>query len=318
MFKYLHCLIFSLALLTLLVACDSPAMPTIPPTLTRQPTRAPSPTPRPTPTPTPTATPIPPATLLIQWPGPVSALKPVPIQVKLVPPSGVGITATISAQVYAPASPEEANASAPLEWGRYGLKPQGRNSYSADEPLRLPLEPVAGEWRLVVNVRSSLQVRGTRELVFEPVPIRFRDLGSSLPAGAHMRVPEDFREVIAEGDQWAGRRVWRYEQGEVGLWWAPGPVEPLQLGVALEMLAALTPPEKPALLQSFESADWQGHKGFMFYQDWSEEQFSGESGPGQVLVVQGDDYWLYALRARAIGSDAIPPLALQVWRTFTK
>jgi hypothetical protein len=35
------------------------------------------------------------------------------------------------------------------------------------------------------------------------------------------------------------------------------------------------------------------------------------------LVVQGPDYWLYVLRVRTLGGEAIPPLLRQVWETFS-
>ncbi len=297
--RSLQSAIYSLQLcifLALLAAC-TPATP--PPTPT--PTLTPSPTP--TPFPTPTATPIPPLALTIRWPQRVSALQPVPIEVKLVPPPGVSVTATVRAAVLDPEG---------LPGWQFNLTPREGNRYAADETLQFPLEPPEGDWRLVVYVQSTLEVEGKRELIFRPAPIRFRDLTGDLPTGVDVRVPQDFAVLVAQGDQWAGGRVWRYGDGEIALWWAPGPIEPLLLNNAVVMLETTHDQDAPPRVLGVEEMERQGQMAFLFHEDWP----GAEGGPGEALVVQGPDYWLYVLRMQAIGSDTIPPLLRQVWETF--
>ncbi len=289
---------------TLLAACASAAPPPTPtPTLAPTPTLTPSPTP--IPSPTPTATPIPPLALTIRWPEQVSALQPATIEVELVPPPGVSVTATVSAAVL---DPEES-----LPCWLSDLTLREGNRYTAEEPLQLPLEPLEGDWRLVVYVQSTLSVEGERALVFRPVPIPFRDLIGVLPAGVNIRVPRDFVEAAAHGDQWAGGRVWRYGDGEVALWWAPGPVEPLLLNNAVVMLEATHDPDEPPHVLGVEETEWQGQTAFLFHEDWP----GTNGGPAEALVVQGPDYWLYVLRVRTTGGEHIPLLMRQVWETFT-
>jgi hypothetical protein len=69
--------------------------------------------------------------------------------------------------------------------------------------------------------------------------------------------------------------------------------------------------DHPAVL-STEKVSWQGQPGFLFTEDWPGEG----GGPGKTLVVQGSDYWLYAVRVQATGGRAIPHLLEQVWETF--
>jgi hypothetical protein len=229
----------------------------------------------------------------------------VPIEVELVPPPGVSVTATVNTSVLGPEG---------LPWWTFDLLPREGNLYVADETLQFPLKPPEGDWRLVVYVQSTLEVEGKRELVFRPAPIRFRDLTDTLPAGVDVRVPQDFAEVVAQGDQWAGGRVWRYGGGELALWWAPGPIEPLLLNNAVVMLETTHDPETPPRVLDVEDVEWQGQTAFLFHEEWP----GAEEGPSEALVVQGPDYWLYVLRVRAVGSesDVIPPLLRQVWETF--
>jgi hypothetical protein len=58
---------------------------------------------------------------------------------------------------------------------------------------------------------------------------------------------------------------------------------------------------------------WQDQPGFLFHEEWA----GPDGGPAEALVVQGPDYWLYVLRVRALGAEAIPSLLRQAWRTFT-
>ncbi|OQY21586.1 MAG: hypothetical protein DRJ03_18075 [Chloroflexi bacterium] len=267
------------------------------------PTLVPSPTP--TPTPTPTATPIPPLELTIRWPEQVSALQPVDIQVELAPPPGVSVTATVRAAVLDPQG-------LPYR-GLCDLTPREGNLYAAEEPLELPFEPPAGEWKLVVYVQSTLAVEGEREVIFQPASIPLRDLTDVLPAGADIHAPQRFVEAVSQGDRVAGGRVWRYGGGEVALWWAPGPVEPLLLNNALVMLETTHDPGAAPQVMSVEETEWQGQTAFLFREEWT----GANGGPAEALVAQGPDHHLYVLRVRATGGETIPALLRQVWETFT-
>lgn len=287
------------ASLALLAACTSPtALPTLVPTLAPLPTFAPTPTP----SPTPTATPIPPFVLTIHWPGQVSALQPVPIAVELAPPPGIAATATIRAVVRTPAGER---------YQSFDLQPVGDNRYVSAEPLQLPLQAQEGDWRLDVIVQSTLRVSGEQRLLFRPVPIHCRDLSGVLPSTVNVCVPQDFTEVAAQGDPVAGGRVWRYGSGELGLWWAPGPAEPLLFNNALVMLETTFGLDAPAV-QNVEETAWQGQTAFLFYEDWP----GAEGGPGEALVLQGPDRWLYVLRVRTLDGGEIPAWLRMVRETF--
>ena len=291
------CILICISLALLLAAC-APSTP--PPT----PTPAPAPSPTPTLPPTPTATPIPPLALTIHWPEQVSALQPATIQVELVPPPGVSVTATVRAAVIDPRG---------LPYRTlFDLTPQGGNLYAAEEPLDLALEPLEGDWQLSVYVHSALEVEGEHTVVFQPAPIPFRDLAGILPAGANMQVPQEFVEAAFQGDQVAGGRVWRYGDGEVSLWWAPGPVEPLLLNNAVVMLEVTHDPSAVPQVPGVEETEWQGQTAFLFREDWP----GANGGPAEALVIQGPDHHLYVLRVRATGGEVIPSLLRQVWGTF--
>lgn len=282
--------------LVLLTAC-APAVSS----LSATPTPVPSPTPIPSPTPVPTATPIPPLALTIRWPAQVSALQPVPLEIELLPPPGIPVVAVAQMTVLDPdLSP----------YVQFDLAPREGDLYAAGGSLQLPLEPQEGDWLVLVEVWSALEVEGERRLAFRPTPIRFRDLTGVLPPGAGLRLPEDFEQVAAQGDQTAGARAWRYADGEIALWWAPGPSEPLSHGHALVMLEATYGADAP-LLAAAEETTWQGRAAYLFREEWP-----GTGSPSEVLVIQGPDYWLYALCLRALYGMTIPPLLRQVAETF--
>lgn len=283
--------------LTLPVAC----VPQTPPP-TSTPTSTPSPTL--TPSPTPTTTPIPPMILTIHWPEQASALQPVPVEVELLPPPGMSVTATVHAAVVDPVG---------TLYRDFEMAPQEGNLYAAEELLRLPLEPIEGYWRLAAFVQTELDVEGERELLFRPTPIRFHDLTDVLPGGADLHVPQAFSEIVSRGDQVAGGRVWRYHDGEIALWWAPGPVEPLLLNNAVVMLEATHHPDAPPTVLKSEEVEWREQTAFLFHERWTGE----EGGVAEALVTQGPDYHLYVLRTQAIGAETIPLLLLQVRETFS-
>jgi hypothetical protein len=290
--------------LFILTACDSP---TPPPTLafTYVPTF--TPTPGSTQSPTPTITPIPPLALTIHWPAVVSALQPTPIEVELVPPPGIAASASVRATVLDPDF---------STYQSFVLVPREGNLYVSEDQLRLPLEPAPGDWWLVLNVESELTVSGAKYKSFQPTPVLYRDLTGLLPTAASLRVPQDFAEVQVQGDLTAGGRVWRYEDeatppGEVALWWAPGPQEPLLLNNAVVMLEATYGADAPTVTAT-EETEFQGQTAFRFHETWP----GPEGGPAETLVVQGPDYWLYVLRVRALGGDVIPGLIREVGETF--
>ena len=294
--------------LGLLLASCAP----LPPTLTLIPTFTPTPPPPPTPlptltpipTPTPTPTPIPPIVSNIHWPERASALEPVFIEVELAPPPGVDVAPTVRASVTGPGGQPRQ---------MFDLTPREGNRYAAEEPLSFPLEPPEGNWLLVIYTQSALDVVGERHLLFRPDPIYFRDLADALPAEVDVRVPQDFMEIIAEGDRWAGGRVWNLHSAEMSLWWAPGPAEPLLLNNAIVILEATHDPDQPPAISSIEETEWQGQTAFLFHEDWSEMG----GGPSEAWVIQGPNRWLYVLRVRAMGDGDIPLLFHQVRDTFT-
>jgi len=294
-----------IALLLLAACCPSVPAPT--PAFTFVPTT--TPTPNPTQTLVPTVTPIPPLALTIRWPAKISALQPIPIEVELVPPPGIAVSPKVNATVLDPDF---------RLYQSFVLSPQDGDLYVSADLLRLPLDPAAGDWWVVIYVESELEVRGERATSFRPAPVPFRDLTEVLPPGTDMHVPEDFAEVAAHGDRTAGGRVWRYGDGdaspygEVALWWAPGPVKPLRLNTAVVMLEATYGTDAPTVTGSEEIA-WQGQTAFLFHETWP----GPEGGPAKALVVQGPDYWLYVVRVRALGGESIPPLFHQIWETFT-
>ncbi|MCD6286530.1 MAG: hypothetical protein J7M39_11520, partial [Anaerolineae bacterium] len=193
--------------------------------------------------------------------------------------------------------------------------------YGSPEALQLPLEPLSGYWWLIVHAETQLPVEGTPALFFEIEPVIYRDLTGTLPSGVTLRVPADFREVVAQGNQQAGGRVWQHQDGEVGLWWAPGPTEVLLLSNALVALEATHTADSdargrsdvvPAPVEYFET-EWQGQQTFEFPEIWPEP----DGGPGHAWVIQGPDDWLYILRVRALGWETLPSLHVEVASTFT-
>jgi hypothetical protein len=240
----------------------------------------------------------------IHWPERVSALEPVFVEVELVPPPGVDVAPTVQASVTGPGGQPRLS---------FDLTPREGNRYVAEEPLHFALESPEGDWLLVVYVRSALDVVGERHLLFRPAPIHFRDLADVLPAGVDVRVPQDFVEIVAEGDQWAGGRVWRFGDAEMALWWAPGPAEPLLLNNAIVMLEATYDSAELPGVSSVEETEWQGQTAFLFHEDWS----AMDGGPSEALVIQGPDHWLYVLRVRALDDEDVPLLLYRVRETFT-
>jgi hypothetical protein len=165
-------------------------------------------------------------------------------------------------------------------------------------------------------VTTELPVVGDHALFFEPAPVTYRGV-EGLPAEAQMQVPTAFEEVVAQGTTWAGGRVWTHDDGEVALWWTPGPTEELLLSnavVVLEAALAADPRyETIPTLTEAEPITWDGWPGFEFPERWPD----AEGGVGRAWVVQGPGFWLYTLRVRALQGDELPPVHRAVAQRFT-
>ncbi|MFP4346194.1 MAG: hypothetical protein ACLFU8_15970 [Anaerolineales bacterium] len=286
-------------LLLLLTACGTP---TPPPTPTTTPTITLTPSPTPTPTVTPTATPVPPITVSLDWPAEVSGLEPFLIEADVVPPPGVPADPGVSAEVF-----DAGGAS----YATFTLYPRVLPRYVSTEPLQLPLIPAEGEWRLVLEVASPLDVTGDEALTFYPEPVPFRDLTGVLPEGVSLLVPEAFVEVAAQGDTFAGKRIWRHGDEQLELWWAPGPAEPLLFDTAVVMLESTYEEDAPDV-ETREEGTLQEQPLFVFDEVWH----GSRSGEGEARVIQGPDRWLYVLRLRAMDDEGVSPLLCEVASTF--
>ncbi len=276
-----------------LTACTV-STPTPPPTPTALPT--PTLTPTATPSPTPTATPLPPLAVSIRSLDAVSAVAPRPITVDLTPPPEHVPPPTLLATVLDPNH---------VTFARFELAYQGGGRYVSSEPLRLPLAPLPGSWRVAVGVNTQRALIGDQSMRFEPAAIAHRALTDTLPSGVTLRVPEAFEEVSAQGNVHAGGRVWRYQAGELALWWAPGPTEPLQGDTALMLLEATRGPDAPALTD-FAATAWGERDAFAF------QEASGSKG----WVLQDANYQLYVLRVRPPADEHVAQLVLEVAQTF--
>jgi len=293
--------LFLPVLSSLMISC----MPVGPMPITLMPTLAPtvSSTSTPVLSPTPTVTPVPPHVVNIRWPERASALEPVTIKVDVQSPRGFAEELRVSAILF---NPENVPVwSADLVKGDGGL-------YYGQEPVVFSLLPNEGDWRLQVYVQSSLRVEGELSHTFQPSPIAFRELSGTLPTQASMLVPEEFDEELALGDQVAGARVWRYGEGEVSVWWAPGPTEPLLLNTAIVMLEATFDPEASPRVLNVEENQWAGQRAFVFTESWPE----AADGPAEAWVIQGPEYWLYVLRVRPVGTSEVPSLLQEIRDTF--
>ncbi|MBN2390761.1 MAG: hypothetical protein JXR84_08560 [Anaerolineae bacterium] len=293
------------AILLLLTACrtQTPPPPTKTPTLTLTPTATLTPVPTWTLTLTPTPTPIPPLVVNITWPEEVSALEPPLLIADVTLPQRITTDIAMSAKIYDPTMTVTTT---------FDLVQQSGRRYVAPAPFQLSLDTPTGHWWLVVHVETELDVVGERMLPFKTAPIEFRALTETLPSGVNLRIPLAFTEATAQGDQHAGGRVWQYGNGEIALWWAPGPTEALLLNNAVVMLEATHDPDAPPEAEFVEETEWQGQAAFLFQEQWP----GREGGPAKVWVIQGADYWLYVLRTRAVGVDPIPPLLEEIAATF--
>lgn len=297
----------------LLTACATTPLPPPTPTPFPTPTATVTPAPTPTLTPTMTPTPLPPLRVEVRLPKVVLALPPVHIAADVFKPPGLQPSVIITAEVWRPDMTLVTT---------YMLLQQTSERYVSTTPLELPLEPEAGNWLLMLYIRSELNVVGQRAQVFQPVAPPYRELSGTLPSNVTLRVPQAFVEVAAQGDAWAGSYAWHAcpadtriactGQGAVSLWWVPGPAEPLQLQAALALLDATHDPDHPPAILTTEESSWQGYAAYRFIEEWP----GYHGGPAEAWVIQDDAHWLYVLRTRAIGEDDVPRLVQEVGATF--
>lgn len=266
----------------------------------------PSPTPLPLATPTPTQEPTPialaPIPLVIRWPLRVWALEEVLLRVDLPGLAQADPTARVWARITDPDY---------RLWWESDLQPSPEGAYIATQPLHLPLEPPSGEWRLHVFVHSRLRVRGERTLHFYPEPVPTHNLSGQVPELATLSLPRAFAVTRVEGDLVAGGREWARAGQEVGLWWTPGPAEPLTQDTAQMMVEATYPAEGTVEVLGIEPTQWRGMTAYRFIERWPQ-------GRAEALVVQGADHWLYLLRVRSLNGDTLPPLLRDIQATFMR
>lgn len=306
-------LFLSLLLLAGCAAPTPPPPPTPTPTATLTPTVTATPTltPTPTVTPTPTPTPVPALALTLPELAGVSPLEPFPLTVALEPLTEASVAAAASAMITATVRDPHGAAFAVLPLSR-----AGEHRYTSAAPVILPLDALSGTWQIAITVTASIEVRGARVVYFEPEPAPLYDLEAVLPAAARLLVPAIFEERIAQGDAWAGGRVWTYGHSELGVWWAPGPTEPLHYDTAWALVEATYEPDRYGELPEivdFEEASWGERPAFRFRETWP-----GRSGGEAVVwVIQGQDYRLYLLRSRPLGVRAVDPLVTRVLESFS-
>lgn len=305
-------LLLSLLLLAGCATPTPPPPPTATPTVTPTPTATltPTPTPTPTATPKPTPTPVPALALTLPDLTSVSPLEPFPLTVVLEPLTEASVSAAASALITATVRDPGGVVLALLP-----LVLEEETRYTSTAPVILPLDALSGTWHIAITVTAPIEVRGARELSFEPEPVSFHDLEDVLPPSARILVPEVFEERAALGDDWAGGRVWEYANSELALWWAPGPTEPLHYAAAWALVEATYEPDRRGALPEildFEEVTWGERPAFRF-----REMYPGRSGgEATVWVIQAKDYRLYLLRMRSLGGRTVHPLVVRVTESF--
>ena len=280
--------VVALGAVLLAVGCGAPP-PSPTPTLT--------PSPAPSPTPSPTPTPWPPIPLTIHFPETVSALEGVTVTVELPGLAQRDPGARVWAQVFPPGSCEPVWES-PLEAAGDGI-------YASARPIYFSLEPVPGDWRLFVDVRSPVPVRGQRWFRFRQEPVPLWDLTGEVPGEVSLLVPQPFTPIREEGDLVAGGRVWRRDGERVELWWAPGPLEPLTLDTAQMLEEATLPIGETVEITAVEAVTRGKRPGFLFREQWID-------GPAEALLLQSSRWYLYLLRVRVSGRGELTPLLREI------
>ncbi len=277
----------------LAVGCGAP---------TPSPAPAPTPSPAPSPTPSPTPTPMPPVPMTIRFPETVSALEGVTVTVELPGLAQRDSGARVWARVFPPGSREPVWES-PLEPSEGGM-------YVSPRPIYFPLEPIPGDWRLFIEVQSDLPIRGGRWFRFWQAPLPFWDLTGQVPGEVSLPVPQPFALIQQVGDRVAGGRVWQRGGERIELWWAPGPAEALTLDTAQMLEESTFPIGETVEIPSVEAITRGKRPGFRFYERWSD-------GPAEALLLQGSSRYLYLLRVRVSGGDALTPLLREIQAAMT-
>ncbi len=288
-------LISAVGVALLAVGCGTPV-----PSPTPTPSPAPSPTPPPTPSPTPT--PPSPVPLTIRFPETVSALEGVRVTVELPGLRERHPQAIVRAQVFPPGSRE-------MVWESL-LEPAEGGLYVSPQPLYLPLEAVPGDWRLFVEIQSHVPIRGGRWFRFRQEPLPLWDLTGQVPGEVSLLVPQPFALVQQEGDLVAGSRIWQRGGERIELWWAPGPAGALTLDTARMLEEATFPIMGTVEVTSVEAVTRGKRPGFRFSEQWSD-------GPAEALLLQGSSRYLYLLRVRVSGRDALTPLLREIQAAMT-
>ena len=181
--------------------------------------------------------------------------------------------------------------------------------YRGPEPVQLPLLPPEGDWWLTIFIRSRTEVSGSRALSFRPDPVPMHDLNDPVRPAIELQVPRTFVLRDWMGDAVSGGWMWDGGGGRVELWWLPGPAEALTEDTARMVVDATLPEESAVEIPHVEPVEWGGMPSFRFSETWSD-------GPGDALVVQGPDRWLYLVRVRTFDGEAISQLLREIQATF--
>lgn len=240
--------------------------------------------------------------MTIHFPATVSALEGVQVMVELPGLHEQHPQAVIWAQVFPPGSRE------PVWESR--LDPAEGGMYISPRSLHFPLETVPGDWRLFIEVQSHIPVRGGRWFRFRQEPLPLWDLTGQVPGEVSLPVPQPFALVHQEGDLVAGSRIWQRDGERIELWWAPGPAEALTLDTAQMLEEATFPMMETVEVTSVEAITRGKQPGFRFYEQWSD-------GPAEALLLQGSSRYLYLLRVRVSGRDALTPLLREIQTAIT-
>jgi len=240
--------------------------------------------------------------MTIHFPETVSALEGVTVTVELPGLAQRDPGARVWAQVFPPGSREPVWES-PLETAGDGM-------YVSARPVYFSLETVPGDWRLFVDVQSPVPVRGGRWVRFRQEPVPLWDLTGQVPGEVSVPVPQPFVPIQQEGDLVAGGRMWQRGGERIELWWAPGPVGVLTLDTAQMLEEATFPIMGTVEVTSVEAVARGKRSGFLFREKWTD-------GPAEALLLQGSSQYLYLLRVRVSGRDALTPLLREIQAAMT-
>jgi hypothetical protein len=177
--------------------------------------------------------------------------------------------------------------------------------YVSTRPVYFSLKSVPGDWRLFVDVRSPVPIRGGRWFRFQQEPVPLWNLTGEVPGEVSLPVPQPFIPIRQEGDLVAGGRVWRRDGERVELWWAPGPLEPLTQDTAQMLEEATLPVGERVEITAIEAVTRGKRPGFLFREKWID-------GPAEALLLQSSSGYLYLLRVRVSGREDLTPLLREI------